>query len=242
MLGPAFLFLLWDDAVPRQAAKLGFAWGAGLFLAGTWWIYTAVHDFGGAPAWMAALMLLVPVAVMGSYYALLGWVATRVGRRPRLLHCLLLLPAGWTLIEWLRGWLLSGFPWLQLGYAHSDSPLAALAPIGGIHLVGLANAVCAGALLVLLRGSWRERGVALAVIVAIWGGSLELSHRGNGRRPWAGRSASRCCRARSRRTRSGRSDHRKDDARPLPRAQSPGAGPAADRLAGIRAADAGARG
>ena len=74
MLGPAVLFLLWDDAVPRQAAKLGFAWGAGLFLAGTWWIYTAVHDFGGTPAWMAALILLVPIAVMGSYYALLGWI------------------------------------------------------------------------------------------------------------------------------------------------------------------------
>ena len=66
LLGPAFLFLLWDDAVPRQAARLGFAWGAGLFLAGTWWIYTAIHDFGGAPAWMAALLLLVPVAVMGA--------------------------------------------------------------------------------------------------------------------------------------------------------------------------------
>ncbi|MGB5132525.1 MAG: apolipoprotein N-acyltransferase [Steroidobacteraceae bacterium] len=177
LLGPAFLFLLWDDAVPRRAAKLGLAWGAGLFLAGTWWIYTAVHDFGGAPAWMAALILLVPVAVMGSYYALLGWVATRIDRRPRLLHCLLLLPAGWTLIEWLRGWLLSGFPWLQLGYAHSDSPLAALAPIGGVHLVGLANAVTAGALLVLLRGSWRERGIALAVTIAVWGSAWSLAAR-----------------------------------------------------------------
>ena len=177
MLGPAFLFLLWDDAVPRQAAKLGFAWGAGLFLAGTWWIYTAVHDFGGAPAWMSVLILLVPVAVMGAYYALLGWFATRIGRRPRLLRCLLLLPAGWTLIEWLRGWVLSGFPWLQLGYAHSDSPLAALAPVGGIHLVGFANAVSAGALLVLLRGSWRERGVALAVVVAVWGGAWSLASR-----------------------------------------------------------------
>ena len=177
LLGPAFLFLLWDDAVPRQAARLGFAWGAGLFLAGTWWIYTAVHDFGGAPAWMAALILLVPVAVMGAYYALLGWIATRIGRRPLLVHCLLLLPAGWTLMEWLRGWLLSGFPWLQLGYAHSDSPLAALAPVGGVHLVGLANAVSAGALFVLLRGGWRDRAIALAVVATIWGGSWALASR-----------------------------------------------------------------
>ena len=177
ILGPAFLFLLWDDTAPRQAAKLGFAWGAGLFLAGTWWIYTAIHDFGGAPAWLAALLLLVPVAVMGAYYATLGWFAARFDRSPRLTHWLLLLPAGWTLIEWLRSWLLSGFPWLQLGYAHSDSPLAALAPVGGVHLVTLASAVTAGALLVMLKGGWRERGLALAVIVAIWGGAYGLAGR-----------------------------------------------------------------
>jgi apolipoprotein N-acyltransferase len=177
VLGPAFLFLLWDDATPRQAAGLGFAWGAGLFLAGTWWIYTAIHDFGGAPAWLAALLLLVPVAVMGAYYATLSWLATRFDRRPRLVHCLLLLPAGWTLMEWLRGWLLSGFPWLQLGYAHSDSPLAALAPIGGVHLVTLASAVTAGALLVILRGDWQDRAIAFAVIVAIWGGAWGLAGR-----------------------------------------------------------------
>jgi apolipoprotein N-acyltransferase len=177
ILGPAFLFLLWDDATPRQAVKTGFAWGAGLFLAGTWWIYTAIHDFGGAPMWLAAILLLVPVAVMGSYYALLGWLATRFDRISRLAHCLLLLPAGWTLMEWLRGWLLSGFPWLQLGYAHSDSWLAALAPIGGVHLVTFASAVTAGALLVILRAGWRERGIALAVIVVIWGGSWGFAGR-----------------------------------------------------------------
>ncbi|MGH8135517.1 MAG: apolipoprotein N-acyltransferase [Steroidobacteraceae bacterium] len=177
VLGPAFLFLLWDDATPRQAVRLGFAWGAGLFFAGTWWIYTAIHDFGGAPAWLAALLLLVPVAVMGSYYALLGFLATRFDRMPRLAHCLLLLPVGWTLMEWLRGWLLSGFPWLQLGYAHSDSWLAALAPIGGVHLVTFASALTAGALLVMLRGGSRERGIAIAVVIAVWGGSWAIAGR-----------------------------------------------------------------
>jgi apolipoprotein N-acyltransferase len=176
-LGPAFLFLLWDETAPRQAATTGFAWGSGLFFAGTWWIYTAIHDFGGAPVWLAALLLLVPVAVMGAYYALLGYIAARLNHLPRLAHGLLLLPAGWTLMEWLRGWVLSGFPWLELGYAQSDSPLAALAPIGGVHLVTLSTAVTAGALLTILKGSWRERGIAALVLVAIWGGSWTLSGR-----------------------------------------------------------------
>ena len=177
VVGPALLFLLWDDAPPRRAARSGFAWGAGLFIAGTSWIYTAVHDFGQAPAWLALLLLLAPVSIMGAYYAGLGWLAARFVPRPGLARYLLLLPAGWTLIEWLRGWLLSGFPWLQLGYAHSDSPLAALAPVGGVHLVGFANALSAGALVVFLRGGWRKRGLALAVVAALWSGSALLSGR-----------------------------------------------------------------
>lgn len=176
-MGPAFLFLLWENATWRAAASTGFAWGAGLFAGGTWWIYTAIHDFGQAPAWLAALLLLALVAIMGAYYAALGWLVTRLDPASGLSRRLLLLPAGWTLMEWLRGWLFTGFPWLQLGYAHSDSPLAVLAPVGGVHLVTLANAATAAALLVCLRGGWRERGAALAIVAVLWGGSAALAGR-----------------------------------------------------------------
>ncbi len=175
--GPAILFLLWEDATPRFAAQCGFAFGAALFGAGAWWIYTAVHDFGQAPMWLAALLLAALLAIKGCYYALLGWLAVRGARDDLLLRSLLLLPAAWTLMEWLRGWLFTGFPWLQLGYAHSDSVLAALAPVGGIHLVTLADVLTAGALVVLVRGGWRERAVAMAAAIAVWGGAALLADR-----------------------------------------------------------------
>lgn len=63
------------------------------------------------------------------------------------LHLLLVLPAGWILIEWVRGWFLGGFPWLQIGYAHVDSPLAGFAPLLGVYGVGWAVAVSAGLVL-----------------------------------------------------------------------------------------------
>ena len=135
ILGPAVLFLLWEYASPRDAARTGFWFGAALFGAGTWWIYTAIHDFGEAPAWLALFLLAALLAIKGAYYALLGYVLVRIAPDPSPSRSLLLIPAGWTLLEWLRGWLFTGFPWLQLGYAHSDTPLAALATVGGIHLV-----------------------------------------------------------------------------------------------------------
>jgi len=175
--GPAVLFLFWRDAPPREAALSGFAFGGALFAAGTWWIYTAVHDFGQAPAWLAVLLLAALVAIKGSYYALLGWLVARPAGLAPAARLLLLAPAGWTLMEWLRGWLFTGFPWLQLGSAHSDSALAALAPLAGVHLLTLANAVTAGALVLALEPGWRPRAVAAAAVILFWGGAFAVAGR-----------------------------------------------------------------
>ena len=73
------------------------------------------------------------------------------------------MPAGWILVEWLRGWLFSGFPWLSLGYAHLDTPLRGYAPVLGVYGVGLAAAISAGAIVTLLLGTRVSRIVAALV-------------------------------------------------------------------------------
>ncbi len=174
-LGPAVLFLLWEYAAPRDAARTGFWFGAALFGAGTWWIYTAIHDFGQAPAWLAIFLLAALLAIKGTYYALTGYVLVRLAPDPSPARSLLLIPAGWTLMEWLRGWLFTGFPWLQLGYSQSDSPLAALATIGGVHLVTLATAITAGAVIVLFHQRERGRLAAVALAAVLWSGGYLLT-------------------------------------------------------------------
>jgi len=176
-LGPAVLFLLWEYVSPRDAARTGFFFGAALFAAGTWWIYTALHDFGQAPAWLAVVLLLALVAIKGLYYALLGYVVIRIAPDPSAPRSLLLIPAAWTLMEWLRGWLFTGFPWLQLGYAHSDTPLAALTAVGGINLVTFANVATAGAVVVLIRHAGLARLVAIATALAFWIAGWMLNDR-----------------------------------------------------------------
>ena len=175
--GPAILFLLWEDATPRQALRAGFVFGAALFGAGTWWIFTAVHDFGEAPAWLAIFIMAGGARNRGRAIALLGWLVARASRRNRPVRLLVLFPAAWMLMEWVRGWLFTGFPWLQLGYAHSDDWLFALAPVGGIHLVTLASALTAAALVLILRGGIRERATAGTIAIVIWGAAFALHDR-----------------------------------------------------------------
>jgi apolipoprotein N-acyltransferase len=105
---------------------------------------------------------------MSAWYAALGWLTARYVPRPSLLRWLVVLPAAWTLVEWLRGWVLSGFPWLEVGYAHSDSPLAGFAPVGGIHLVTWVSMLTAGAVVALLRGTQREKAAAAVLAVVAW--------------------------------------------------------------------------
>jgi apolipoprotein N-acyltransferase len=90
------------------------------------------------------------------------------------LRWLVVLPAAIAVLEWFRGWFLSGFPWLALGYTQTDTPLGALAPIVGVYGVSFVVALSSGVLVALLFGSSRTRIVATSAGVAFWllGGAL----------------------------------------------------------------------
>lgn len=166
----AMLFGLWQQAPrARDAAWIGFAFGAGLFAAGVSWVYVALETFGGMPAPFAFIGTAGFVAFLSLYPALAGWIAvrwTKRGSRARLAAA----AGAFVIAEWLRGYLFTGFPWLAAGYSQlPESPLAGFAPIGGVWLVSIAVTAVAALLVALLnaveRGRWRS--VAACAIVAV---------------------------------------------------------------------------
>jgi apolipoprotein N-acyltransferase len=171
---PAILFLLWERTSPRTAAWRGFLFTAGLFLAGTYWIYHSVHTVGGAPLWVTLFVIVAMVAILSSYTAALGYATQRWGPLSGLARWVVLLPAGWTLCEWLRGWVLSGFPWLALGYSQLESPLRGYAPVIGVYGISLLVAMTAGGAVAILLGTLRTRVAAAVVIAAVWIGGAVL--------------------------------------------------------------------
>ncbi|MFA5371954.1 MAG: apolipoprotein N-acyltransferase [Sideroxydans sp.] len=143
----AVLFWLWSRAEHSwQAAGLGFAFGMGLFTIGIGWIYIALHEYGHMHPVLAVLALLLFAAVNATLPALAGYLQARC-RAPSGVRILLLIPALWTLAEWVRGFLFTGFPWLSVGYSQAPhSPLAGYAPLLGVYGVSLVVAVSAGLL------------------------------------------------------------------------------------------------
>ncbi len=175
ILCPAALMWLWEGAAPRRAAGLGFWFNVGTFTAGTYWLYTAIHVIGLAPVWLALFLIAALVAIMGAYHALLGYAVARWLPARGAVRWLVVLPAAWVLVEWWRGWFLSGFPWLALGYSQTDTWLAGYAPLAGVYGISALLLGMAGALPTLVRGDTRARGIAAAVIVVTWAASWPLA-------------------------------------------------------------------
>jgi apolipoprotein N-acyltransferase len=156
VLALAVLFALWLCAAsPRAAAWLGFFFGLGLFNAGVGWIYIALHDYGDMPMPLALPATFLFSAFLALFTALTGYAQARFPAST-VLRTILVMPAAWVSVEWLRGMIFTGFPWLTLGYAHSGSSLAGYAPLFGVYGVSLVAAVSAGLLVYvsknLLRG------------------------------------------------------------------------------------------
>jgi apolipoprotein N-acyltransferase len=169
ILCPAVLMWLWEGADPRRGAWLGFWFGAGTFGLGTWWLVISIYGFGGAPIWLAVLLLLALVAIMAAYHGLLGYLACRFLPASGPLRWLVGLPALWLLMEWWRGWFLSGFPWLSLGYSQTDTVLRGFAPVIGTYGVSALLLLGSGSLLALLRGTRRVRVLAAVLLLLPWG-------------------------------------------------------------------------
>jgi apolipoprotein N-acyltransferase len=168
LLSPAVLMLLWHEATPRDAAALGFWFNAGTFTAGTYWLYISIHVIGAAPAWLAVIAVGALVGVMALYGAALGWAVARWLPATGALRWLVAVPAAWLLVEWFRGWFLTGFPWLSLGYSQTGTWMAGLAPVLGVYGVSALLLLGAGALVTLVLGAGREQWLAGTVLVLVW--------------------------------------------------------------------------
>ena len=80
------------------------------------------------------------------------------------------MPALWVLVEWVRGLIFTGFPWLTFGYSQAAaSPLAGFAPLFGVYGVSLMVAQSAGLFSLLWLVRWSRKGqIALAILATLW--------------------------------------------------------------------------
>jgi apolipoprotein N-acyltransferase len=124
------------EASPKVAAKKVALFAFGWFSSGISWVHVSIDQYGGLPLIFSLLLMLALCAYLAIFPALAGYLTARITKNKQV--NLWLLPSVWLLCEYLRSVVLTGFPWLSLGYSQIDSPLASFAPvIGEVGLTGI---------------------------------------------------------------------------------------------------------
>lgn len=164
----------------RGVFALSLVFGVGLYGVGASWVYVSIHDYGHASVALAslltglftlgmALIFALPLSLFGLF---------RNAPPPTILFAF---PALWVLGEWFRGWFLTGFPWLNVGYGFIDTWLAGWAPLFGA--LALSAIVAFGGTLLSLIGERKQHksmisnGLIVLALLCAGGAYLKI-------KPW----------------------------------------------------------
>ncbi len=175
---PDLPFLAWFGLVPlvlvmrSRPFKSGFVAGLVFFAFVLYWVNIVMTTYGGLPMAASLVCYLALCIYLALYWGGATWAAGRLAEY-RGYSLALTLPVFWVALEFLREFLLSGFPWATLGYSQQ----AWLTVIQSVDLFGvyglsyllvLSNVVLAGLLLALHSRSLSDFPLrALAVVVLL---------------------------------------------------------------------------
>ena len=156
----------------RRVFFIGWTFGLGYFGFGVYWIYNSLHDFGMAPPVVAGILTGLMIVVLALFvgFTLSGW---KFIQRIKGQQGIWVLPLLWFAFEWLRGWILTGMPWLSVGYSQTESPLAGYAPLIGVY--GL-SALCLLLALAVLKITRDREFRYFVLIVLIFGAGISLQN------------------------------------------------------------------
>lgn len=140
----------------------------GFFCFGVSWLNVSIHQFGGASLGVSYLLVGLLSAYLALYPMLFTYLVQRFQVQSAVIFAVI-----WTLTEFLRGWVFTGFPWLQFGYTQIDSPFFGIAPIFGV--TGLtfftvwASAVIFNLIFALSKKQWNLVGVNALLLLVVGG-------------------------------------------------------------------------
>lgn len=164
-------FMAWVALVPflislykkdsRKAFHAGFFFGIVYFFGTLYWIYHSINHYGGMPL-LASIAFVILLCFVLSLYPGIFAVLFSVTIRKTQLPALLIAPVFWTVLEFLRTYIFTGFPWASTGYTQYKSlTLIQISDLTGIYGVSFLVVAVNGALADLFLLKQRTKDMPL---------------------------------------------------------------------------------
>jgi apolipoprotein N-acyltransferase len=120
---PSVLWLFVSAPTGRVAFWDGWWFGFGFFVCGLYWFAYALLVDASKFGWLIPFAVFGISGILALYMGLLGWLTSQLRGHDRV-SWLFAFPAIWMGVEWLRGFLFTGFPWNLIGYSFDASDIA----------------------------------------------------------------------------------------------------------------------
>ena len=171
---------IWRAPNGLFAARRAWFFALGNFVVGLYWLTISMHVYGFMPMPIAVLALVALSAYLALFASLSAWLvhwvkAVSNASLAAMLWASFAWASAWTVSEWLRATLFTGFPWLNSGYAHVDSWFAGWSSVLGLYGVTFVTAFSAAAIAALVgrrvqpRTPLRALVGVLAILFALSG-------------------------------------------------------------------------
>jgi apolipoprotein N-acyltransferase len=128
--GVLFALLEWQPSQP--AFRIGYLYGLGFFGTAVSWVYVSIHTYGATPVWLAVSFTLLFCGGLALFFAAQLYAFKRLASQHAYWR-VVQFASLWALFEWLRSWILTGFPWGYAGYGALASPVSGWAPLVGVY-------------------------------------------------------------------------------------------------------------
>ncbi len=166
----ALTLLIWQVQAAesgRQAFWLGWWFGLGHFVTGVYWITIALGVDGGKFLWLVPFALLLLPAYLAIYIGLACVALHHANKRLSPAGAVLLFAVSWVLLEYIRSWLMTGFPWNLLGYVWTlhDAALQT-ASLVGVYGLSFWALLLAGGFSLLTKPK-AARGYVLPIVLVL---------------------------------------------------------------------------
>lgn len=118
---------------PKTAFKQGFVFGLFYFFGTLWWISHSITHYGGFNIVFGLFLILVLCGYLSLYPAIFSYLTSMYIKKTKLPFSFIA-PVLWVSLDYLKTYLLTGFPWNSLGYSqYKFLPIIQISDITGVY-------------------------------------------------------------------------------------------------------------